>query len=136
MSDFDDMYGSQYLAATDLKKPITTVIEQVEEDDFAKQGERKKVKAVLHFRGIKKPMIVNKTNALVLAAAFGKNHLNDWPDQRVVIKSERTTFAGKPTMGLRIYPADGEEAPALKAQAPKKGKPSRDEMNDELPDEL
>ena len=25
--DFDDIYGSNYLAATDLKKPITTVIE-------------------------------------------------------------------------------------------------------------
>jgi hypothetical protein len=131
--DFDDMYGSQYLAATDLKKPITTMIEQVETDDFARQGERKKVKAVLHFRGMKKPMICNKTNALVLAAAFGKD-IDDWANQRVVIKAERTTFAGKPTMGLRIYPADSEDTPALKAPA-KKGKPA-DDPNDEVPEEL
>jgi hypothetical protein len=36
-------------------------------------------------------------------------------------------------MGLRIYPADSEEAPA--PNAPKKGKRS-DDMNDELPADL
>jgi hypothetical protein len=131
-SDFDDMYGSRYLAATDLKKPITTVIDQVEKDYFAKQGERKKEKAVLHLRGIKKPTVVNKTNALVLAVAFGKD-IDDWVGQRVVIRPERTTYGGMPTMGLRIYPADTGEAPA--PNAPKKSKRS-DDMNDELPSDL
>jgi hypothetical protein len=131
-SDFDDMYGSQHLAATDVKKPTTTEIEQVAKDDFAKPGERKKERAVLHFRGIKKPMIVNKTNALILAAAFGKD-IDDWVGQRVVIRPERTTYGGKPTMGLRIYPADSEEAPA--PNAPKKGT-RFDDMNDELPGDL
>jgi hypothetical protein len=29
-SDFDDLYGSQYLAASDVKKPFTTVIIEVD----------------------------------------------------------------------------------------------------------
>jgi hypothetical protein len=126
--EFDDLYGSNYLAATDLKKPITTVIEQVEQEDFARQGEKKKMKAVLYLRGVKKPVIVNKTNALSLATAFGKD-FNEWIDQRVVIKAEPTTFAGKPTKGLRLYPANGEDAPALKS--PKSKKTSED-FNDDI----
>ena len=128
--DFDDIYGSNYLAATDLKKPITTVIEQVEQEDFARQGEKKKMKVVLYLRGVRKPVIVNKTNALTLANAFGKN-FEDWPDQRIVIKAEPTTFAGKPTKGIRLYPANGEDAPVLKS--PKSKKTSED-LNDDLDD--
>jgi hypothetical protein len=131
MSDnFDDMYGSKYLAATDVKKSITTVIEQVEQDDFARQGERKKMKAILHLRGFKKPMILNKTNALALATAFGKD-MTEWPGKKIVVKPEQTSFSGKPVMGLRTYP----EEDALPLKGPKKGKRS-DDMDDELPEGL
>jgi hypothetical protein len=41
--------------------------------------------------------------------------------KRIVVKSEPTSFAGKPTKGLRVYP----EADAL----PKKGKLSDDSEN-------
>src|SRR5262249_42740114 len=130
--EFDDLYGSNYLAATDLKKPITTVIEQVEQEDFARTGEKKKIKAVLHLRGVKKPVIVNKTNALTLATAFGKeDFINEWVGQRVVIKAEPTTFAGKPTKGIRLYPANGEDAPALKSPKSKKT-PSTEDLNDDI----
>jgi hypothetical protein len=128
--DFDDLYGSNFLAATDLKKSITTVIEQVEQQDFARQGERKKMKAVLHLRGIKKPVIVNKTNALTLAAAFGKD-FDGWIDQHVTIKAEPTTFAGKPTKGIRLYSANGEDAPTLKGPKSKKTS-SNEDLNDEI----
>jgi hypothetical protein len=129
--EFDDLYGSNYLAATDLKKPITTVIEQVEQEDFARQGEKKKMKAVLYLRGLKKPVIVNKTNALTLATAFGKD-FDEWIDQRVEIKAEPTTFAGKPTKGIRLYPANGKDAPALKS--PKSKKTPSEDPNDDLDD--
>ena len=49
--DFDDLYGSQYLAANDLKKPFTSVIEEVDKQDFARQGERQKMKVVLTSKG-------------------------------------------------------------------------------------
>jgi hypothetical protein len=130
--DFDDLYGSNYLAATDLKKSITSVIEQVHQEDFARQGERRKIKAVLHVRGIKKPIVVNKTNAITLATKFGKD-FDEWIDQRIVIKAEDTTFGGRPTKGLRLYPADGEEGPAPKAF---RAKSKQSDLNDELPEDL
>ena len=130
--DFDDLYGSQYLAATDVKRPFAAAIEDIDEQDFARQGERPRVKKVLHLKGVRKPIVLNKTNALSLAEAFGKN-FKDWMDKHITVKAEPTTFAGKRTMGLRLYPAEDEEA--LPLQAPKKGKRSSD-VNDELPGDL
>jgi hypothetical protein len=128
--DFDDLYGSQYLAASDLKKPFTATIEEVEQQDFTRQGERQRMKAVLHLKDIRKPIVVNKTNALNLAEAFGKD-FDDWRGKRITIKAEPTTFAGKRTTGLRLYPANGEDVSALKA--PKsKSKPSGADFNDEI----
>ncbi len=128
--EFDDLYGSNFLAATDLKKPITTVIEQIEYQDFARQGERKRMKAVLHLRGLKKPVVCNKTNALTRREAFGG--FDDWIDRRIIIKAEPTTYAGKPTKGLRLYPANSEDASALKA--PKSKKASNGDPDDDLSD--
>jgi hypothetical protein len=66
-SDFDDLYGSKYLAASDVKKPFSAAITEVEKQDFARQGERSKVKVVLTLKGVRKPIICNKTNALSLS---------------------------------------------------------------------
>jgi hypothetical protein len=52
-------------------------------------------------------MVVNKTNASNLAEAFGKDFAN-WPNKPVLVKSEPTTFGGKPMRGLRVYPDDME----------------------------
>jgi hypothetical protein len=130
--EFDDLYGSKFLAASDVKKPFTATIKEVEKQDFARQGERSKVKVVLTLKSVRKPVVCNKTNALSLSEEFGKD-FDEWVDKRVKVQAERTTFAGKPTMGIRLYPATEEVAPALKA--PKKGKPA-DDPNDELPEDL
>jgi hypothetical protein len=129
--DFDDLYGSKYLAASDVKKPFTTTVEAVDKVDFARQGERQKMKVILELKGIRKPVVVNKTNALNLSEEWGRD-FDEWIGKRVTVKSERTQFGGKPVMGLRLYAA--EETLPLKA--PRKSKSSVDEMNDELPDDL
>jgi hypothetical protein len=34
MSNYDDIYGSRFLQAADLKKPVNAVIERIEEESF------------------------------------------------------------------------------------------------------
>jgi hypothetical protein len=130
--EFEDIYGSKYLAASDVKKPFTSVIEAVDKLDFARQGERPKIKLVIDLKGVRKPAVVNKTNALNLSEEFGKD-FEDWVGKRILVKAERTQYGGKPVMGLRFYPASAENTPALKA--PKKSTLA-DELNDALPDDL
>jgi hypothetical protein len=108
---------------------------KVDRLDFARQGERSKEKAVLHLKGVRKPVVCNKTNANNLAEKYGKGGVGfvEWIGKRVTVKAEPTTFGGKRVMGLRLYPANAENTPALKE--PKKSTLS-DEMNDDLPDDL
>jgi hypothetical protein len=123
MSDFEDLYGGRFLSSQDVKAPTNVTSDRIEQESFTRPGEPTRTKAVLYFRGGKKGMVINKTNANVLAAAFGKN-LSDWADKRMTIKSEPTNFGGKPTQGLRLYPITAAAAPP---------KPPKDDLNDEIP---
>ena len=102
-TDYDEMYGSKYLAATELKGPTKVTIDHVGKETFKKPGEPDRTKAVLFFVGAKKAMVCNKTNADVLASAYGRD-FDDWEGKRVTIKAEHTTFGGKRVLGLRLYP--------------------------------
>src|SRR5262245_17621948 len=106
MSTFDDLYSGRFLAASDLKGPVTATIERIEEETFEQTGKPARRKAVLYFRKARKPVILNKTNAITLAAAFGKDFRN-WPGKDVLINPEPVLFAGKSTQGIRLYPANG-----------------------------
>jgi hypothetical protein len=121
-SEFDTIYGSKYLSATEVDKPIQLVIGKVEPVSFEKPGEPSKKKALLWFNGEDKALVLNKTNASALAYAFGKN-FSDWIGNTVELRRESVFFGGKTVPGLRVYPARGPRSSASLAQ----------EMNDEVP---
>lgn len=54
MSDFDDLYGTRFLSAAEVKKPVTAIIERIDEESFARPGEATRTKKVLYVRGGKK----------------------------------------------------------------------------------
>jgi hypothetical protein len=117
MTSFDDIYGSKYLGAADVGgNTLRVKIAKVELADLRQQDGSTQKKFVLLFDGQDKAMVLNKTNAMTLANAFGKNR-DDWVGQRLEIYSVMTGL-GKP--GLRIRP--------LRAQ-----KPNQDDMGDEIP---
>src|SRR5262245_17110877 len=126
--DFDDIYGSKFLSAADVKTPVVARIERIDHEKFARPGEPTRIKAVAYFKGGKKGMVINKTNANNLAAAFGKKFA-DWVDKRVTVKAEPTNFGGKPTLGLRLYPVNGDGAVKVAPPPP----PPKDDMDDEIP---
>jgi hypothetical protein len=106
---FEDMYGSKYLSASDVKKPTASEIESVGREVFDRPGRTSEAKATLNLKGFLKPAVLNKTNANALAEAFGKAMARDWPGKPVLVKVEQTSFQGKPTKGVRIYPRDPDD---------------------------
>jgi hypothetical protein len=137
MNSYDDLYGSRFLAAIDVKAPINATIERVELQPFTRPNEPPHTRAVVYVKGGKKGIVLNKTNASILAAAFGKD-FKSWVGRRILIRPEPVVFAGKATTGLRLYPApNGSDrietgpppAPATAPQTP----PSQNEMADEIP---
>jgi hypothetical protein len=132
MTRFDTLYGSRFLAATDLKAPVTATIERVTFEPFTRPGEATRTRCVLHFKGDLKPMVVNKTNAIILAAAYGKD-FDKWIGKRVIVRAEPTVYAGKPTPGLRVQAIDvGDRITTGRPIVPPEP-PPRDDMDDEIP---
>jgi hypothetical protein len=104
-SDFDNMYGTRFLSGSDVKKPTRTTITAVDKEIFDRPDGRSEAKATLTFKDFTKAVVCNKTNAANLADSFGKD-FTKWVGRTVLVKSEMTSFGGRPVRGLRIYPVD------------------------------
>jgi hypothetical protein len=107
--EFDDLYGSRYLSAADLKEGEPRLkIGKVEVAELRDKTGTTKRKYVVLFEGVDKGLVINKTNAKRLAEAYGKQSTK-WIGQIVQLYSEDTDF-GK---GVRVRPM---RTPAISAQ--------------------
>jgi hypothetical protein len=132
MADYDDLYGSRFLGAADLKGPAKATIDRVEEEVFSRDGKSVRAKAVLYFRGASKPIVLNKTNASTLAHAYGKD-FSDWPGKMVEVRPETTTFNGKVVAALRLYPISATKIEANSQIKHEQKQSLKTEINDEIP---
>jgi hypothetical protein len=101
------------LRAGDLAgKEVDVTIDRVTSEEFEQDG-KKRAKPVVHFRnaGIK-PLVTNKTNALLIAAACGSDDYNTWPGKQVRLYADLVNFRGKVSEAVRVkralQPASGE----------------------------
>jgi hypothetical protein len=117
-----DLYSSKHLKPADLGgKPVTAAIQDVSVEPFQNDGDNVR-KAVLHFHGnIPKPLVVNKTNYLILAQSFGPN-TDTWIGKQIVVSPSMTPFNGKMVETIRVEPLRTPAAPAADAA-----------LNDEIP---
>jgi hypothetical protein len=108
-----DLYSSKYLTCADLLgKPVTVPISDVTVEPFQNDGDNVR-KAVLHFHGnVIKPLVVNKTNYVILAHAFGPN-TDVWIGKQIVISPSMTPFKGKMVETIRVEPLLTQAVPAV-----------------------
>jgi len=119
-ADLDDCYGSKYLSAADLgDKKIRTRIGKIRKETMRQQSGAERTKFVIYFTTLDKPMVLNATNKNALVDKLGKVPA-DWVSTDVGLYTENTSFAGKPTKGLRLRvlgPAKTEAAPVKPAKS-------------------
>lgn len=127
-----EAFPSNYLKATDLQNkeiPVTiskVVMEKIGEDS----------RMIAYFQGKQKGVVINKTNATNISAAYGQE-TDYWVGKPVVLFSVWTDFQGKSVQAIRMRP--GEAAPLNPRQHPETTPPPytpsdpRDQMNDEVP---
>ena len=105
-----EMFPSKYLRAADIPagREVPFSIESVEM--VAIEGEDE-LKPCLYFRNQKKGLVLNKTNGLTLAAAYGDDS-EAWPGRVVALYATTTQFGGKlvPCVRLRIPAAPATPA--------------------------
>ena len=94
-------YGSKYFSVPDLKgqRPRRT-IGKVEVAELKEKDGSTKRKRILYLEGEDKPLVLNKTNAVKLAMAFGKES-SEWINARVELYSEMTSLGKE---GVRLTP--------------------------------
>jgi hypothetical protein len=109
-SDFDDIYGSKYFSAADLHgEMIRRKIGKVEIGDLKDKDGSTKRKFVVYFKGVDKPLVLNRTNAQKLAAGLGKDP-TAWVGVVCELYAEMTSL-GKEGVRLRtIKTAAGSAA--------------------------
>ena len=95
-----DLYGGNYLKATDISGEVTdeivdVTVEQIRDNDGTRP------KGCLHFKDLKKGLILNATNYRACAGAWGDED-STWIGQQIVVYSTRTMFAGKEVDALRL----------------------------------
>lgn len=90
-------FPSEYLRAADLQgRRVTVKIDHVEMKDIGGDP-----KPILYFIGKEKGMVLNKTNANAIAAAFGDD-TDDWQDAEVVLFEAMVDFQGKTVPAIRV----------------------------------
>ena len=100
-SEFNDLYGSKYLTAADLNgETWLRRIGKVAPVELKEKDGSTKRKYVVYFDGVEKALVLNKTNAQKLAAAFGKDHAK-WIGMDVELYAEMTGLGKE---GVRLRP--------------------------------
>jgi hypothetical protein len=93
-------YPSKYLKAADIPpgRDVPCQIDRVEIESMESDGQDK---PVMYFINKLKGLVLNKTNADVIAAALG-DEADGWHGATVALFAATTQFGGRPTPCIRL----------------------------------
>ena len=97
------LFPSRYFKCVDLDgKQLTLTIEAVTVEDLQMAGGKKERKPVVYFRErADKSLVLNKTNAMSIAAMHG-NETDAWAGKTIVLIPAKDKMAGKIVDCVRI----------------------------------
>ena len=102
----DELFPSRWIKSSDIgSTPRTVTISRI---DFEIIGHNQERKAVLSFQNSTKRMILNRTNAQILASLYGKEVMS-WVGKRITLYCAEVQFRGTTTLAVRIK----EEVPGF-----------------------
>ena len=95
---FSEAVPSKYLKATDIgQRQVRLIILRIAMEEV----EPGKTKPILYFTKSKRGLVLNKTNGLLLAAAYG-DEMDRWAGKEVVLYSMKVPMQGKIVDALRV----------------------------------
>jgi len=101
--NINEAFPGKYIKAADLQGRDASVTIAAVEFEQVSDG---KSKPVVYFRGKDRGLVLNKTNANVIAEIYGPE-TESWISQPITIYPTRTDYAGKMVDAIRVrYPND------------------------------
>ena len=131
--NMNEVFSGNYLKAEDLKGASPRVtIAKVEMQEFDNGN-----KLIVSFQGKDKSLVLNKTNANIIAENTGSQETDDWIGQTIQLTVKRVEFQGKLVPAIRVVLQDAAPvAPVRQARqaapAPQPADPE-DEGSGEIP---
>jgi hypothetical protein len=102
----NDIYPSNWLKASDVEEPRVLTIDRIEIAEM-QDGARK---PAVYFREEEKGLILNKTNANVIAAVYGDD-TDAWEGQRIQLVSVPVDFQGRTVEAIRVRAKPQKQTP-------------------------
>lgn len=119
------MHVNQLKKSSFLKKEdcgtngILVTIKGLEEINVAKEGAPEELKWCIHFNETELPMVINSTNAQLIAQITGQQDTDHWSGHRIVLYSDPSvSFGGKLVGGIRVRAPRGQAAKVGTAAKP------------------
>ena len=102
---FRKLLNPLYLGSFDLdpNQEYKVTIEKIDRDiEVIGDGGKKQKKAIVHFKGATKPMILNATNMKMIAKVSGSKFIEDWIGKTFILKVTQEMAFGEKIDVCRI----------------------------------
>lgn len=118
MPNINSMKESKFLKKDECNPPILVTIESVHQMNVAASGAPEEMKWCVQFAEHEKPMVLNSTNAQLIAKITGSEETENWGGKKIVLYDDPSvSYAGKVTGGIRCRAPKNKPA-AAPAPAP------------------
>lgn len=126
---------SKFLTRNEVGKGMLVTIEQLTQENIAKEGAPEELKWCLHFKETEKPMVLNSTNGQLIAQITKSEDTDGWPGHKVVLYDDPTvSYGGKLVGGIRVRaPRNQPESPLRPAPVQPTPEPYREGGDPETP---
>lgn len=114
MPNVNDLKDSKFLTKEDCEPAVKVTITGWAEEDVSMETQPTKMKYVLHFKELAKPLVLNNTNGQRIALLTGKDDFDDWTGHQITLFNDPTVeFGGKLVGGIRVWVP--QQAPVMPA---------------------
>lgn len=112
---------SKYLKKEEVGNGLVLTIDSLEQKNLAKENEPEEWKYVLNFQDCDKPLVLNSTNAQIIAMITGSEETDEWTGHQIELYHDKTiAFGGRLVGGIRVRAPGSAQAP-IKRASPKSG---------------
>ena len=98
MTTVNEAFPSKYLRAADLQN--RTIKLKMDKVIFEEVGQDKEKKPILHFAGVEKGLVLNKTNATTIGSIHGQE-LEGWIGKEIELFEQMVPFQGQNVAAIR-----------------------------------
>ena len=109
MADINGLFPSKWIKSPDLgNRRVTLKMSHVKVEEV---GQKKDKLPVLYFLGATKGLVLNVTNATMIAEIAGTGETDDWHGRPITLYVTKVEFGGKRVDGIRVDYPDKPAAP-------------------------